>query len=89
MKTNSAKKILPIISDDKKLEVCLEDNQAVIKLLTWSEDLGWCGQKTLEIDNNMLDDLHRAIAAARYKSNKNKSEVDENTSNTVIEFPGI
>ena len=86
MQTNSAKKILPIISDDRKLEVCLEDGQAIIKLLTWSENLGWCGQKTLEIDNSMLDDLHRAIAAARYKTNKNKSE---NVSNKVIEFPGI
>lgn len=89
MQTDPAKKILPIISDDKKLEVSLEDGQAVIRLLTWSEDLGWCGQKTLEIDDSMLDDLHRAIAAARYKSNKNKSEPTDNDSNKVIAFPGI
>lgn len=86
MSTNTAKKILPIISEDTKLEVSLEDGQAVIKLLTWSDDLGWCGQKTLEIEDTMLDDLHRAIAAARYKSGKNKPESNKSK---VINFPKI
>lgn len=90
MQTNTATKLLPIISDDKKVEVLLEDDQAFIKLSTWVEDLGWCGQKTLQIDVEMLDDLHRAIASARYQVNKQKVAVDEKSgSSKIIEFPGI
>ncbi len=88
MQTNTATKLLPIVSDDKKIEVSLEENQTFIKLSTWVEDLGWCGQKTLEIESDMLDDLHRAIASARYKANKQKVENNENAeSSKVIEFP--
>ena len=69
MQSNAAIKFLPIVSDEKKLEVSLIDNQAVIKLSTWTKDLGWCCQKTLSLNAEMLDDLHRIIASARYKLN--------------------
>ncbi len=88
MQTNTATKLLPIISDDKKIEVSLDDDQAFIKLSTWVEDLGWCGQKTLQIDADMLDDLHRAITSARYEVNKQKIVTDaEFSSSKVIDFP--
>ena len=67
MKTNTATKFLPIFNDEKKVEVSLENDQAVIKLSTWTEDLGWLCQKTLSLDAAMLDDLHRVIASARYR----------------------
>lgn len=90
MQNTNAIKLLPIVSDDKKVEVALEGDQAFIKLSTWVDDLGWCGQKTLQIDASMLDDLHRAIASARYRVNRSKaaSEGVENRSK-VIDFPGI
>jgi hypothetical protein len=89
MPTDTAIKLLPIVSADKKLEVTLEDGKALVKLSTWVEDLGWCGQKTLPIDVEMLDDLHRAIAAARYKVNKqNFADKTESVSANIIEFPG-
>lgn len=88
MQSNLATKFLPIVSDEKKIEVSLMDDQAVIKLSTWTEDLGWCGQKTLTIDAEMLDDLHRVIASARYKVNNKKSESNENfETKKVLEFP--
>lgn len=90
MQANTATKLLPIISDDTKVEVSLEDENAVIKLSTWVEDLGWCGQKTLKIEADMLDDLHRAIASARYKVNKQRvTNGEESTSSRVIEFPNF
>jgi hypothetical protein len=90
MRSNLATKFLPIISDEKKVEVSLADGQAVIKLSTWSEDLGWCGQKTLTIGADMLDDLHRVIASARYKLNSQKSESKETgQSKKVLEFPSF
>ncbi len=88
MQSNLATKYLPIVSDEKKIEVSLQDNQAIIKLSTWTEDLGWCGQKTLTVDAEMLDDLHRIIASARYKLNNKKSESAEDfQSKKVLEFP--
>ncbi len=90
MQSNLAVKFTPIVSDEKKLEVSLTDNQAIIKLSTWTEDLGWCGQKTLSLDAEMLDDLHRVIAAARYKLNSKKVErTGENKPLNVLEFPSI
>lgn len=90
MQTNTAVKFLPIFSDEKKVEVSLEDDQAIIKLSTWIEDLGWCGQKTMSLDAEMLDDLHRVILAARLKLLKKKSENQEDTSllsSKVLQFP--
>ena len=88
MQTNTATKFLPIFSDEKKVEVSLENDQAVIKLSTWTEDLGWCCQKTLSLDAEMLDDLHRVIASARYRLNKQKAETEENSETAnVIAFP--
>ncbi len=88
MQTNTATKFLPIVSDDKKVEVSLTDNQAIIKLSTWTEDLGWLCQKTLSIDAAMLDDLHHVISSARYRLNKQKSETAEPIkAANVLEFP--
>lgn len=88
MHSNPATKLLPIVTDDKKLEVSLKDNQAVIKLSTWTEDLGWCGQKTLSLDAKMLDDLHRLIAAARYKlKGQNVETIESDKLSNVLRFP--
>lgn len=86
MQSNTATKFLPIFSDDKKVEVSLEGDQAVIKLSTWTEDLGWCGQKTLSLDAEMLDELHHVIASARYRLNNRKDE-DTSKASNVISFP--
>jgi hypothetical protein len=90
MQTNRAVKFLPIFSDEKKVEVSLAENQAIIKLSTWTEDLGWCGQKTMSLDAEMLDDLHRVISAARIKLNKQKSEIQDDAeilSAKILSFP--
>lgn len=87
MQQNNAVKFLPSIVEDKKLEVCVEENEAVLKLSTWTENLGWNCQKTMRVDAAMLDDLHRAISAARYKLNKRKSDNDEMPVSNVISFP--
>lgn len=90
MQTNIATKFLPIFTDEKKVEVSLTEEQAIIKLSTWTEDLGWLCQKTLSIDTEMLDDLHRVIASARYRLNKQKVEKAMITENSnVLAFPSF
>lgn len=88
MQSNLAVKFSPIFSDEKKVEVSLQEDQAVIKLSTWAEDLGWCGQKTMSLDAAMLDELHRVISAARIRLNREKVETEEEIIPAkVIEFP--
>ncbi len=88
MNAKNTAKLLPIISDEEKLEVSLEGDKAIIKLSSWTEDLGWCGQKTLRVDLDMLDDLHRAIAAARARVNRQK-DPEIPVSNKVLAFPAF
>ncbi len=90
MKQNIAAKFPPIVSDEKKIEVSLTDDQAIIKLSTWTEDVGWFCQKTLSIDVEMLDDLHRVIAAARYRTNKQEVQTTlPIASSKVLKFPSF
>jgi hypothetical protein len=89
MQSNSAKQFLPSIHNDKKIEVSLENNEAVLQLLTWTEGLGWCCQKTMRLEAEMLDDLHRVITAARYKINQQKVDKSEFSSAKVLEFPAV
>lgn len=90
MQSNVAVKFLPVVSDEKKVEVSLQDNQAVIKLSTWTEDLGWLCQKTMSLDAEMLDDLHRVITAARIRlSNQKPENREEAISSKVLQFPAF
>ena len=89
MQTNSAVELLPSVNEDKKIDVSVNNDIAVIKLSTFTEGLGWICQKTMCIDGNLLDDLHHAISAARYRINSHKAKNDIVGSSKVIEFPGI
>jgi hypothetical protein len=89
MQSNTATKFLPIFSDEKKLEVSLTDDQAVIRLSTWTDDLGWCGQKTLSLELDMLDDLHKVITAARLKLNRQKTDEERAVDSKVLRFPNL
>lgn len=88
MQSNLAVNFLPIFSNEKKVEVSLQEDQAVLKLSTWTDDLGWCGQKTMSLDAEMLDELHRVIAAARIRLKRQQSENQEEIEPAkVLEFP--
>ncbi len=90
MQQNTAFKFLPVVSDEKRVELSLIDGQAVIKLSTWEEDLGWCGQKTMSLNAEMLDELHRAIAAARVRLHSRDSDNErEMVPSKVLHFPRI
>lgn len=89
MQANTATKFLPIVSDEKKIDISLSGDDAIIKLSTWTEDLGWTCQKTLEVDAGMLDEFHHIITAARYKLNKQKSANKKAKSSNIIDFPCV
>ena len=89
MQSNTAKQFLPSVYNDKKVEVSLENDEAVLKFSTWTEDLGWCCQKTMRLEAELLDDLHRAITGARYKLNQQKADKSEFSTAKILEFPTV
>ncbi|CAN5571676.1 hypothetical protein BH18ACI3_BH18ACI3_07260 [soil metagenome] len=90
MNKNTAFKFAPVFSEERKVDVSLREDQAVIRLSTWEGDLGWCGQKTITLDVDMLDELHRVIAAARLKLKRDMIENDKESAETkVLQFPSF
>jgi hypothetical protein len=89
MFSNTATKLLPVVTEEKKIDVSIEGGEAVLKLSTWTENLGWTCQKTMRLEAEMLDDLHRAISAARYRLNSQKAETGETVKSNVLEFPVV
>ena len=71
--------ILESPGDDQRLEVYLEQTtegteRVVLRSQTWTEGLGWCSQKTIRLDTEQLDDLHRALTVARHRVNLGRAE---------------
>jgi hypothetical protein len=48
--------------------------RVVLRYATWTEGLGWCSQKTIQLDGDQLDDLHRALTVARHRRNLHRAE---------------
>lgn len=79
-----ARKSLPIITDDNKIQITIEADQVVIRLFMWVETLGWQCQKTIRFDQKVLPDLQRALLAFSRKVQKdNHDEAEEK----IIRFP--
>lgn len=89
MNSNTAIKFAPFFSDDRRIDVSVESGETEISLSTWTDGLGWCTQKTMKLDAELLEDLHRVVSAARLKVQRNNdtnSSFMEN-SGKVIDFP--
>ena len=57
--------------EDRKIEVSIESgnegDEVVLRYSTWTDGLGWCSQKTIRLESDQLDDLHRALTVARHR----------------------
>jgi hypothetical protein len=78
----------------EKFEVAIESSglidQVVIKYFTWTEGLGWCAQKTLRVDSDQIDDLHRALTIARHRVNARRADRGEAVVPAkVIKLPAV
>lgn len=88
-KANLKFQSLPIADDNQKIEVAMDENgQVTLRLSTWAENLGWRSQKTMNFDGEMLEELNRALSAARLKFNQQRIESGrEIQSGNVLTFP--
>lgn len=92
MQNSTAQEFAPVYSEERKIEVSLEDGRAKVKLSNWVDGLGWCGQKTLDLDAELLDELHRVVAAARVKLRSTAAGLqddDDVLSAKILEFPKV
>lgn len=75
---NATIQTLPSPGDDERVEVCIEQHEGVERVVlrqsTWTDGLGWCRQKTIRLDAEQLDDLHRSLTVARHRLNRQRAE---------------
>ena len=86
--------ILDSPAENERVEVLLESQEdtdrVVLRYSTWVEGLGWCGQKTIRLDSQHLDDLHRALTVARHRINRKRAEAGRLTEPAqVIQLPTL
>lgn len=79
---------------EQKVEVVLENNgdgeRVALRYSTWTEGLGWCCQKTIRVDAEQLDELHRAIVVARHRIGRRRAESGESPKPAqVIQLPTL
>jgi hypothetical protein len=88
---NKALKFAPVETGEKRIELSLEGDETVIKLASWVDGLGWCGEKTIRVEADMLDEMHRLIGAARIRVRSRQAENDPAAPVTqkVLNFPVI
>lgn len=76
--SHNAAQTLPSERAGQKIDVVIEQHEGAdrvaLRYSTWTEGLGWCTQKTIRLDGDQLDDLHRAVTVARHRLNRRRAE---------------
>jgi hypothetical protein len=85
---------LPSAREDQKVEVVSEqrggEDFVALRYSTWTEGLGWCCQKTIRLDAEQLEDLHRAVTVARHRINRRRVEAGQAArTSQVIQLPTL
>ncbi len=87
MQNKAALKFAPVFSEDRKIDMSVENGETKISLSTWTEGLGWCTQKTMSLDAELLGELHRLVSAARLRVNHDVGADENDGSGRVLQFP--
>lgn len=78
----------------QRIEVVIDEHESenvmTLRCSTWTEGIGWCGQKTIRLDADQLDELHRALTVARHRLNSRRAQSGTLAEVAqVIQFPTI
>ena len=92
--STQAAQVLRGARPDQQVEVVFEPTaegeRVALRYSTWTEGLGWCCQKTIRLEADQLDDLHRALTVARHRRNRRRAESGEaHTPAQVIQLPAL
>jgi len=91
---NTATHILASSEANQRIEVSFEQHdgaeRVTLRYSTWTEGLGWCGQKTIRLDAGQLDELHRALTVARHCMKRRRAEAGQlDEPARVIQLPTL
>ena len=91
---NLAAQVIPSSRPDQQIEVVVEGSaeggSVALRLSTWTEGLGWCTQKTIRLEADQLDELHRATTAARHRLAHRRADAGQTrVPAQVIQFPTV
>jgi hypothetical protein len=80
--------------EGRKIEVVYErlgDAEVVaLRHMTWTDGLGWCCQKTIRVEQDQLDELHRALTVARHRARRKAADAGApQTPAQVIQLPSL
>lgn len=87
--------ILPSPREDERIEVLMETDEGAeqrlaLRYSTWTDGLGWCGQKTIRLDSSQVDELHRALTVARHRINRQRAQAGQTLETArVIQLPSL
>ena len=79
---------------EQKIEVVMQDRDGAdcvaLRLSTWTDGLGWCAQKTIELEADQLDELHLAVTVARRRLAAKRAQAEQPTAPAkVIRLPTV
>ncbi|MEO5859757.1 MAG: hypothetical protein ABIR33_12495 [Pyrinomonadaceae bacterium] len=63
------------VTDDKRVEVKIDGETAVIRLFSYADGIGWFVQKTITVDADMLDVLYDQFSTARGKIRREGDDI--------------
>ena len=97
MFSNNSLNVQPVEAPElqQKIDVVLDNSPAgdgplTIKLSTWTDGLGWCVQKTLQVEADQIDELQRTLTMARHRMNRKRGEAGLPTQSAkVIRLPFV
>ena len=70
-------------SGEKKVEVSIDGDTAVIRMSSYADGIGWFVQKTITVDADMLDVIADQFSAARGNIRRDGDEI---LSADILEF---
>ena len=86
--TQKAVRFAPAQAGEKRIDLSIEGDTTSIKLSSWVDGLGWCGEKTLSLEPEMLDVMQKLIGAARVRlRHRREAESETETARKVLDFP--
>ncbi len=88
---NKAVNLAPAVSSGRRVALTIEEGSAIVQLSKWVDGLGWCGEKTMRLDPELLDNMHLLIAAARIRLREQRNANDNfpDRPRKILDFPAL
>lgn len=91
---NALAHVLKSSRADQKVELSIEsrdgEDRVALRYSTYTEGLGWSCQKTIRLDAEQLDELHRAVTVARHRINRKRADEGQHVESAkVIQLPTV